>query len=208
MKSRHLSQQRKFHKQLRRKQDKNEKRPPAVPCITRADTYMDKIRSVYLEDIASMINTNRLWSDAFQGSNRRVSFILKKGKWLDTPETSRDITLLRVFHAIGSTELFNRLATEHDKCQIEDAVNNEISDTLEEARRLITNRFATTPLISLCRKSLNINKFNSRASYVSGCCQPINFGLKPVLVYRLFLRRNRVKCPSASGFPDICRANR
>jgi len=93
-----------------------------------------------------------LWSDAFsRGSNRRVSFILKKGMEVaGLQKPLGDITLLQVFHAIGSTELFSiGWATEHDKCQIEDAVNNEISDTLEEARRLITNRFAELTLDKL-----------------------------------------------------------
>lgn len=116
--------------------------------------HMDKIRDpVTSEDIALMINTNPVVvRRLFQGLKQAGIIHSEKGHgggWtLQKP--LGDITLLQVFHAIGSTELFSiGWATEHDKCQIEDAVNNEISDTLEEARRLIINRFAELTLDKL-----------------------------------------------------------
>ncbi|KGT96047.1 Rrf2 family transcriptional regulator [Erwinia typographi] len=116
--------------------------------------HMDKIRDpVTSEDIALMINTNAVVvRRLFQGLKQAGIIHSEKGHgggWTLQKSLS-SITLLQVFHAIGSTELFSiGWATEHEKCPIEDAVNNEIFDTLEEARCMITNRFSEITLDKL-----------------------------------------------------------
>lgn len=124
--------------------------------------HMDKIRyPVTSEDIALMINTNPVVVRRLLQGLKKVGIIHSEkghgGGWT-LQKHLKDITLLQVFHAIGSTEFFSiGWATEHDKCLIEDAVNNEISDTLENARRLITNRFSELTLDKLVPSDLKHN---------------------------------------------------
>lgn len=145
-------QQRKFHKKLRSKQDKKWEKTTGCP-VHYVLIHMDKIRDpVTSEDIALMINTNpvvvRRLSGAQTGGYH--SFWKRAWRWLDTPEISRRHHSPSGFPRYWQHWTFSiGWATEHDKCQIEDAVNNEISDTLEEARCLITNRFAELTLDKL-----------------------------------------------------------
>ena len=134
---------------------KDQRLSRALHVLIHMDKFQDTVTS---EDIASMINTNPVVvRRLFQGLKQAGIIHSEKGHrggWtLQKPLGA--ITLLQVFHAIGSTELFSiGWATEHQKCLIEDAVNNEITDTLEEARRLITNRFAEITLDKLMPDAL------------------------------------------------------
>lgn len=116
--------------------------------------HMDKVHDpVTSEEIASMINTNPVVvRRLFQGLKQAGIIHSEKGHgggWtLQRPLGT--ITLLQVFQAIGNTEIFSiGWANEHDKCLIEDAVNAEISDTLEAAKCLITERFSELTLDKL-----------------------------------------------------------
>ena len=116
--------------------------------------HMDNTsEAVTSEQIALMIKTNPVVvRRLFQGLREAGLIHSEKGHgggWtLEKP--LQEITLSEVFTAIGSNELFTvGWADEHQNCQIEQAVNQQIEQTLEAARTLIVQRFAEVTLDQL-----------------------------------------------------------
>lgn len=116
--------------------------------------------AVTSEQIALMINTNPVVvRRLFQGLREAGLIHSEKGHgggWtLEKP--LQEITLLEVFTAIGSNELFTvGWADEHQNCQIEQAVNQQIEQTLGAARTLIVQRFAEVTLDQLVPEQLQV----------------------------------------------------
>lgn len=116
--------------------------------------HMEKIsKAVTSEQIALMINTNPVVvRRMFQGLREAGLIRSEKGHgggWtLEKP--LQEITLLQVFSAIGSNELFTvGWANEHQDCRIEKAVNQQIEHTLAAAEAMIVGRFAEVTLDQL-----------------------------------------------------------
>lgn len=116
--------------------------------------HMEKIsEAVTSEQIALMIKTNPVVvRRLFQGLREAGLIRSEKGHgggWtLEKP--LQEISLLQVFTAIGSNELFTvGWANEHQDCRIEQAVNQQLEQTLAAAQTMITERFAGLTLDQL-----------------------------------------------------------
>lgn len=113
--------------------------------------HMGNIQEPVSSDIiARAINTNpvvirRLFQGLKSADLVKSSKGVKGGWELQRP--LNEITLLSVFEAIGSSELFSLgWETESNDCLIEKAVNLELKNALEEAKIQIKKRFSEVSL--------------------------------------------------------------
>lgn len=102
-------------------------------------------RGMTSDEIGAMLGTNAVVVRRTMAGLRASGHVSSEkghgGGW-KLARPLEQLTLLDVYNAIGEPEMFAMgLADDHPQCLVEDAVNNTLNVTLNEARQLILTRF-------------------------------------------------------------------
>ena len=105
------------------------------------------------EQIAAMLNTNAAVIRRTMAGLRKSGYVSSEkghgGGWSIACDFST-ITLLDIYHAVGSPQLFAIGFEQHEpNCVVEQTVNHSLDDTLQQAKSLILERFKTISLANL-----------------------------------------------------------
>ena len=107
------------------------------------------------EQLAEMLSTNPVVVRRTMAGLREQGYVRSEkghgGGWALARPLS-NITLLDIYRALGEPELFALGLTDDDpQCLVEQAVNQAVSETLQAAQRLVSERFAAVSLADLAR---------------------------------------------------------
>ncbi|EGP58589.1 hypothetical protein Agau_C101376 [Agrobacterium tumefaciens F2] len=110
------------------------------------------------ESIAAMLQTNPVVVRRTMAGLREHGYVSSEkghgGGWVLARPLS-DITLLDIYRALGTPELFSiGLAGDNPNCVIEQAVNAALFDAMKEAEEILLSRFGSITLSALAEESI------------------------------------------------------
>lgn len=105
------------------------------------------------ESIAKMFDTNPVVVRRMMASLRKKDIVKSQkghgGGWL-LAKNLKDITLFDIFEALGNTNLVSiSTAKEPPKCLVEQAVNEALEKSIQEAKALLYKRFKQISLANI-----------------------------------------------------------
>jgi DNA-binding IscR family transcriptional regulator len=107
------------------------------------------------EALGKMLDTNAVVVRRLFGGLRDMGYVTSEkghgGGWV-LGKPLENITLLDVYRAVGEPPLFSDLVShDHPECLVEQAVNAQLSETLQEAETVMLARFAKVTIAMLAR---------------------------------------------------------
>ncbi|WP_321865828.1 Rrf2 family transcriptional regulator [Paraburkholderia tropica] len=107
------------------------------------------------EALGKMLDTNAVVVRRLFGGLRDMGYVTSEkghgGGWV-LAKPLENITLLDVYRAVGEPPLFSDLVShDHPECLVEQAVNAQLSETLQEAEAVMLARFAKVTIAMLAR---------------------------------------------------------